>query len=157
MPTTRLIRCALLSLLTATAAAQLPGPGLTWAGSSGGNAGSFLPSCANLPVTAVAGETVTLRIWGDPQALFALFAATSGHQCLPVPGLGNALVLDPPLLTVAFGVLTLFSPCLSCPPAFQELRFTIPPNVPPGSSVSFQAASFGAGNPSFTVAVTGTV
>ena len=143
--------------LASAATAQFVGPGLSWSGTSGNGARSFLPSCANLPVTAVLGETVTLTVWGDWMAPFALFAAGSGSQCLPIPGLGNALVLDPPLLTVTFGVLTQLTPCLSCPPGLQSLQFTIPPGIPPGTSVAFQAASLGGGNPAFTVAITGTI
>jgi hypothetical protein len=153
----RLFAFAFAACLAGVARAQLPGPGLTWSGSSANSAGSYLPSCANLPVTGVRGETVTLRVWGDQLAPFALFAAGSGNQCLPVPGLGNALILDPPLVTITFGVLTMTSPCLSCPPGLQQLVFTIPQVVPQGTTVSLQAASLGAGVAAFTVAITATV
>ena len=144
-------------LIAAAIPAQLPGPGLTWTGSSGGNAGGFIPSCSNAPVTAVRGESVSVRVWGDPKAPFALLAAAGGHQCLPIPGLGNALVLDPPLVPIAFGTLTQSSPCLSCPPGFQELQFSVPRTLPLGAAASFQALGFGAGNPAFTAAVTATI
>jgi hypothetical protein len=137
--------------------AQFVGPGLSWSGSSGNGVRSFVPNCTNLPVTAVPGETVTLTVWGDMMAPFALFAAYSGTQCTPIPGLGNALILDPPLVTVTFGALTLVTPCLSCPPGLQNLTFTVPLTVPAGASVAFQAASLGSGMPVFTAAITGTV
>jgi len=146
-----------LCLLTAAATAQAAGPGLGWAGSSGTFARSFFPSCTNMPVQAVPGETVTVSVWGDFHAPFALFAASSGSQCLPIPGVGNALILDMPIFTVTFGTLNLVTPCLSCPPAFENVQFTVPPQVPPGASISFQGATFAVNNLSFTVAITGTV
>ncbi len=143
--------------LVAEANAQFPGPGLTWMGGSGNNAGSFVPSCTISPVSAARGEGVDLRTWGDPKAPFVVLAAASASQCLPFPGLGNALVLDLPLIAVSAGILTESSPCLSCPAAFKDTSFTIPRGVPSGVSVSFQAVSFGGGSPSFTVAITATI
>lgn len=149
---------ALFTLALAPAApAQLPGPGLTWNGSGGNSAGSYLPSCTNLPVATAAGENVAVRVWGDMQSFYVLFAAGSGSQCLPFPGIGNGLILDPPIVTVTAGVLTQITPCLACPPGYQEHAFTIPGGIPAGTALALQAAGFGAGNPSFTVAITATV
>ena len=119
------------SLLTTAARAQLAGPGLNWLGTVSGGAGSFVPSCTALPINASRGESVTLKVWGDVQSPFALFAAASSVPCIPFPGIGNGLVLGQPLVTVTFGVLTQFSPCLSCPPAFQAMTFSIPATLPP--------------------------
>lgn len=146
-----------LALLAAAASAQFAGPGLSWSGSSGNGARGFVPSCNNLSVQAVPGETVTVTVWGDVAAPFGLFAATSAAQCLPVPGLGNALVLDFPIVTVTFGVLTQTTPCLSCPPGLEPLRLPLPVGLPRGAALSLQAASLGNGQPSFTVAITGNV
>jgi hypothetical protein len=137
--------------------AQLVGPGLNWLGSVSGGAGSFVPSCTVLPVNAVRGESVTLRVWGDVQSPFALFAAASTAACTPFPGIGNGFLLASPVVTVTFGVLTQFSPCLSCPPAYQAMNFSIPATVPPNTMVAFQAAGFGNQNLSFTVALAATV
>jgi hypothetical protein len=150
---TLVVSCCLTDVLDA----QFAGPGLSWSGSSGNGARSFVPNCTNLPVTAVPGETVTLAVWGDVQAPFALFAAASATQCTPIPGLGNALMLDAPVLTVTFGVLTQVTPCLACPPGLQNLTFTIPLGVPAGMAVAFQGASLGNGSAAFTAAITGTV
>lgn len=156
-----IVRVAFVVLAAASLAplttAQLPGPGLTWTGSSGAYAGSYLPACSALPVATAAGESVTVRVWGDFRSPFALLAAASATQCLPFTGLGNALVLDLPVVPLAGGVLTLTSPCLSCPPAFAALTFTVPAVLPPGSTASLQAIGFGNQSPSFTVAVTATV
>jgi len=145
------------SLLATGARAQLAGPGLQWLGTVSGGAGSFVPSCTVLPINASRGESVTLKVWGDMQSPFGLFAAGSSVPCTPFPGIGNGLLLGQPLVTVTFGVLSQFSPCLSCPPAFQTMNFSIPATLPPGTMVVFQAAGFGNQNPSFTVAIAATV
>ena len=157
MVTNLFAQAASLCLFAATAAAQFAGPGLSWSGSSSNFARSFVPSCQNLPVAMVPGETVTLTVWGDAMSPFGLFAAASGSQCLTFPGLGAGLVLDFPVATVLFGVLTQVSPCLSCPPGYQDLQFVLPPGLPAGTSLAVQGAALGTGNPSFTVAITGTV
>ncbi|HEX5053768.1 MAG TPA: hypothetical protein VFZ65_18455 [Planctomycetota bacterium] len=144
-------------LLSASATAQLAGPGLAWSGSSGNHASSYLPSCQNLPVTAVPSETVTLTVWGDMLSPFGLFAAASGSQCIQIPGFGGGVVLDLPVVPVTAGLLTMTSPCLSCPPGHEQLQFVVPPGLPPGTSVALQAVALGAGNLSFTVAITGSI
>lgn len=152
------ILAAVVSLsVIGSASAQFVGPGISWSGSSGAGVRSFVPDCSNLAVVATPGETVTLTVWGDVQAPYALFAAMSGTQCLPIPGLGNALVLDLPVFTVAFGVLSQTTPCLACPPGLQPMTFPLPPGLPRGTSISFQAVSFGNRGVSFTSAITGTV
>jgi hypothetical protein len=152
------VRATLLApcLLASAAAAQFVGPGLSWTGTSGNAVRDFVPSCTNHRVAAVRGETITVRVWGDLRAPYALFAAGSGSQCLPIPGFGNALVLDLPLFTVTAGFLVRMSPCLACPPGHDEVRFDVPAALPPGASLSLQAISLGAGRPAFTAAITGT-
>jgi hypothetical protein len=151
------ISTIVLVLLAAPALAQSVGPGLMWNGTLGGTAGSFFPSCTNLPVVALRGDAVALRVWGDFGSVYLLGTAASANQCLPFPGIGNGLVLDLPAFPVASGLLTLVSPCLSCPPAFDQLLFTVPQSLPIGAMVSFQAAGFGNGQFTFTVAITATV
>lgn len=155
--TTSVPACVLSLCLAAAALAQQPGPGLTWAGTSGGSTGSFVPQCLALPVAAVRGETVTLRVWGDPNSVFVLAAASSATQCLPLPGLGNGLVLDLPVFTVAVGTLTQTTPCLSCPPGLEPLTFALPAFLPPGTTVAFQAVAMGANMPACTTAIAATV
>ncbi|MBK8979420.1 MAG: hypothetical protein IPM29_26270 [Planctomycetes bacterium] len=147
---------ATLALLS-TATAQFAGPGLSWLGTSGTGVRGFVPSCTGLAVAAVRGEGITVTVWGDVQAPFVLLLAPSATQCIPLPGLGNALMLDFPIATFAVGVLTRTTPCLSCPPGYEDTRFAIPPTLPPGFTASFQAVSSGAGRPSFTVAITATI
>lgn len=149
--------CLLVCFLTDATTAQAPGPGLSWTGTSGSSVRSFIPSCSNLPVAVVRGETVSVRVWGDQRAAFVLLAAGSATQCLPFPGFGNALVLDQPLIALAAGTLTQISPCLSCPPGYEELAFPVPLTLPSRAALSLQAVSYGVGRLAFTVAITGTV
>jgi hypothetical protein len=157
MKTTTLATFLFATLLTATAQAQLAGPGLNWLGTVSGGAGSYAPSCTVLPITASRGESVTLRVWGDVQSAFALFAAGNSAPCTPFPGVGNGLLLGQPVTTVTFGVLTQVSPCLSCPPGYQPMNFSIPASLPPNTMVVLQAAGYGNSNLSFTVAIAATV
>lgn len=144
-------------LFASSALAQLAGPGLTWEGSSSTYVGSFLPSCQNLPVAMASPETVTVRVWGDIQAPFGIFASTSGSQCLPVPPILGGVILDFPIVPVTAGLLTLVTPCLSCPPGLQPFQFAVPPGLPPGTSLALQAVTLAGGNLSLTIAITGTV
>jgi len=141
----------------AAAPAQLAGPGLTWQGSSGNYAGSYLPGCQNLPVTIVSPETVTIRVWGDTMSPFGLFASVSGSQCIPIPGIGGFVVLDLPVVPVTAGLLTEVTPCLSCPPGLLTIPFAVPPGLPPGTALALQGVALANGNLAFTVAITGTV
>ena len=151
------VSCALLFGLAAALPAQLVGPGLTWTGSGEATAGSFVPACTNQRTSAYRGGYATVRVWGDRQSPFALFIAASGTQCLPIPGIGNGLVLDLPLHTVAAGVLTQISPCLSCPPGMQAFNLSIPMTMPLNASISFQAVGYGGNQAALTVAITATV
>ena len=144
-------------LFALAAPAQLAGPGLTWQGSQGQFAGSYLQSCQNQPVTLLSPETITIRVWGDMMSLFGLFASVSASNCIPIPGIGGFVILDFPVVPVTAGLLTEVTPCLSCPPGLQTLQFAIPPGLPPGTSLALQAIGVGNGNLSLTIAVTGTV
>lgn len=137
--------------------AQRAGPGLGWYGSSGNTAVSYVSDCTPRTVAAQRRETVTLRVWGDMNSPFVLFAAVSATSCIPIPGFGGSLVADGPLATLAIGVLTQTTPCLSCPPGYEDLVFGVPGTIPIGASLSVQAIAFGAARPSFTVAITATL
>ena len=133
------------------------GPGLDWTGSSGTFAGSLFPDCSVQTVAASRGETVTLRVWGDLQSPFGLFLAFGTGPCVPFPGILGGFVLNQPILPVGTGVLTLTSPCLSCPAGHAEILLTIPQSTPIGLSVSLQAAALGFGHIGLTNAITATV
>jgi hypothetical protein len=148
---------AVASLLFAFAApAQNVGPGLIWSGSFGTVAGSFRPSCTPDSMALFAGETVTLTVWGDFRAPFGLFAAPSSTPCVMFPGVGGGLVLGAPVVPVSAGVLSQISPCLACPEAFADVTFTVPPGLPSGVTIAFQALTFGGTKPAFTVGIVAT-
>jgi hypothetical protein len=144
-------------LLASSALAQSVGPGLTWEGSSSAFGGSFAPSCLNLQLTMSPPETVTVKVWGDIQAPFGLFASISGTQCLPLPGIQGAVILDFPIVPVTAGMLTLVTPCLSCPPGFQPFQFAVPAGLPLGTSLALQGVTLAGGNLALTIAITGIV
>jgi hypothetical protein len=149
--------CCMTICFTLPAVAQSTGPGLVWQGASGANTGSFHPSCTVFPVVASQGESITLRIWGDPNAPFAVGAAFSTIPCTPIPGLGNGLLLGQGLAIIVGGTLTQVTPCLSCPPGYEEYLFTMPTFFPVGTAVSFQALTLGNNSLGLTVAITATV
>jgi len=144
---------ALSSFVLAQAApCQLVGPGLQWVGTAGTAAGSHVPSCTPQTVMLIPLDTVTVSVYGDPTAPFVLFGSTGLTPCVMFPGVGGGLLLGLPLATLSVGVLNMASPCLSCPPAFASLTFTVP-RIPHGIAFGLQALTFGGGSPAFTVAV----
>jgi hypothetical protein len=149
----RSLQVLLVALLAGPVASQAAGPGLSWTAQAG-EVRSFFPSCSNLTAVANRGETVSLKVWGDQRALFVLLAAATAPHCLPIPGIGNGLMLDQSFVVVALGGLDQISPCLSCPPGFADLRFTLPPVR---AMVAFQAVAYGGNRVAFTVTITATV
>lgn len=145
---------AALALLASPSPAQLPGPGLSVSSSSGAFAGTFVPSCTVGTLGVAAGETVSIRVSGDFATPYALFVSAGASQCQPLPGFGGAQVLDAPVALLLIGALDQLTPCLSCPPAFDQLDVQVPAGLPAGGSLSLQALAFGAGSPALTVAVT---
>lgn len=156
--TTKLARwCLLAFALCSSAAAQIAGPGLTWSGSSGAAAGGFFPSCAINRVTASAGETVTISVWGDRLSGYGLFLSASASRCVTFPGIGGGLMLDGPIVPIAAGTLSQWPPCRACPESVEEFVITLPSGTPAGLALSLQAIGFGIGAPSFTSAIAVTV
>lgn len=150
------VQCACFVVM-APLAAQAPGPGLSWQGTAGGSVSSWFPTCTSLAVGAVRGDPVTLRIWGDLGSLYVLAVASTATSCVPLPGLGNGLVLDLPAFPIVGGVLTQPTPCLACPPAFEPLSLVVPATLPVGATLALQAAGFGAGQFALTTAITASI
>jgi hypothetical protein len=63
-------------------------------------------------------------------------ASTAG-QCLPVPGVGNFLILTNPTIAMS-GVFTEGDPVLSCPGGLASFTFTFP-FLPPWTPIAIQA------------------
>ena len=129
--------------LSAAATAQYPADaaGLHWAGASGNTAGTFCWGfqCAPSSTSVAPGESVTLLVRGDLDALFVVGVSATATSCAPIPGIAHSLVLDPPIYVVFAGVLDQPSPILSCPPGFKTIPFVFPSTAIAGSSFGVQA------------------
>ncbi len=148
---------SLATILAPAATAQISGPSLFWVGDSGIAVGSFFADCTPSVATVAPGESVEIAVSGDQNSAFGLFVSPSATSCISIPGVANHLVLDGPIVPVAAGVLTEWSPCLACPEAFVVMPLTVPMGASVGLSVSLQAVGFGWGQVAFTDAVVVTV
>ena len=138
------------AVLCAAAEAQYPigAVGFAITTNLGQTAGSFCWwfNCTPAPITVVAGEVVTLRISGEHQAQFLLGSSTTATSCLAVPGILHNVVIDQPVSVMAGGALNNISPVLACPSGYTLLTGTVPPGIPPGTTLAIQALTYGAGN-----------
>lgn len=138
------------ALLCAAAEAQYPigAVGFNLTSNLGPTAGSFCWwfSCTPAQITLGAGEVVTLRISGEIQAQFLLGSSSTATSCLAVPGILHNVVIDQPIAIMAGGALNNVSPVLACPNGYTLLTATVPPGIPPGTTLALQALTYGAGN-----------
>jgi hypothetical protein len=135
----------LLAALAATAAAPaqiaLDRFGFQVIGQNG-TAGEFcwVVDCTPRPLGVVAGETLTLRVNAPFQQFFAIGGALGTVPCVPIPGIANALLLDPSSLVIlASGVVAQPSPILSCWGGYQLVSMPLPNGLPLGFSFAAQA------------------
>ena len=127
-----------------------------------GTAGEFCHvfDCTPRALAVVAGETLTLRVNAPFQSFFAIGASFSAPNCAPIPGFANALVLDLPIVVLAFGAVSQQSPILSCWDGTHQVPLVIPAGAPQGASFASQAiADLQGPTPglAFSVAVVATV
>jgi hypothetical protein len=131
--------------------------------SSTGIAGEFCLQfdCTPRASTCTAGETLTLRVNAPHNNLFAIGASLSATSCLSIPGIGNMLVIDPPIVTIAVGIVANVNPALACWGGTVQVPLTVPAGVPHGLSFASQALADVPGlngtAPSFSVAVITTI
>ena len=106
-----------------------------------GTAGEFCYAfdCTLRPLTVVSGETLTLRVNAPYQNFYAIGASFSATSCIQIPGLENRLVLDPPIVTLALGIVGQPSPILSCWSGFENVALQLPNGLPSGLSFTTQA------------------
>jgi hypothetical protein len=107
-----------------------------------GTAGEFcwVFDCAPRPLAVAAGETLTLRVNAPHLTFFAIGGALGPAPCLPIPGIANALLLDPASLVIlASGVVGQSSPILACWGGVEQVPLVLPPGLPPGFSFHSQA------------------
>jgi hypothetical protein len=104
---------------------------------------------------------LTLRVNAPLQALFAIGASFSATSCVSFPFAANALVIDPPVVTLTVGVVSQGSPILSCWGGTQATPLALPPGLPVGLSFATQAIAdvplLGGNGLAFSVAVLTTV
>ncbi|MCA8948891.1 MAG: hypothetical protein KDE27_05270 [Planctomycetes bacterium] len=164
MSPSSLALAATLALAAPTAAQVIPGMFGYLVTGQNGTAGEFCWQfdCTPRPLRVVAGETLTLRVNAPLSSFFAIGASFSGTSCLPVPGVMNALVLDPPIVTLALGVVSQSSPILACWGGYDTATLALPGWLPPGLSITSQAVAVvpsltGPNGPSLSAAVETTV
>ena len=156
-PRTAAAAAVLLCVLAVPAMGQLTGPGITWSGSAGNFAGTFGFECEPLQVDVTPGETVTLTVWGDQNAPFAVFASFGSQACVTVPGVANALLLANPVSLTEDGILAQRTNCGACPSGFEDMVVPVSSSLPVGTSITVQAVTFAGGIAAFSSAVTATV
>ena len=126
--------------LTAPAHAQvLPGVFGYQVTGQNGTAGEFCWQfdCTPRQLTVASGETLSLRINAPYQNFFAIGASFSATSCTSIPGIENRLVLDPPILTLALGVVGQSSPILACWGGMEN----VPLGLPSGLQFTTQAVA----------------
>jgi hypothetical protein len=120
------------------------------------------PFSAPSPAATPASSTRTVRIFGDANSLWVLMMSTTppaSTPCLPIPGIGNALILGQPIVVVGFGVTgpLLPNPTAACQQGVGTFQLTLPTPAPNILPFYLQALtmSHATGGPAFTVAVRG--
>jgi hypothetical protein len=150
MKASRLSIVAAAALFCAAAQAQYPqgAVGFNISTNLGQTVGSvcWWFNCTPATISVSAGAVVTLLIRGEWQAPFLLGSSTTATSCVAVPGIFHNLVLDPPIAIMASGSLSSASPILSCPSGYTTMTATVPPGIPPGTTLALQALTNGAGN-----------
>lgn len=120
----------------------------------GQNCGPF--SC--IPVQAGptgVGQPYNVYVHGAPQQVFALAAdVDAGQPCVPVPGIGNLLMLSQPV-TLAFGFTGNAGAVGACLQGRGTYVLQFPTGTPPGVGYRLQALAISASQnvPAFTITI----
>lgn len=152
------------TLATASLAAQVrPGIFGHLVQGQNGTAGEFCLQfdCTPRPLAVVAGETLTLIVNAPYQAPFAIGLSLSATSCIALPFAANQLILDPPFVVVALGLVSQHSPILACWGGRDAATLPLPPGLPLGLQFATQAIcemqTLSGTMPAFSVAVLATV
>ncbi|GAB4150989.1 MAG: hypothetical protein Fur0037_19670 [Planctomycetota bacterium] len=138
----RALSLVLAAALSVTASAQVrPGIFGYLVQGQNGTAGEFCHvfDCTVRPHAATAGETLRLTINAPLHAPFAIGISARATSCLPLPFAANMLVLDPPIATLAAGLVSQPSPILACWGGTVSVPLPIPRGLPPGLWFATQA------------------
>ena len=98
-------------------------------------------SCTPQPLAVQNGETLTLTVRAPLGAPYAIVAGFSATSCLRVPGIWNALVLDPPLLALFGGSVSQLNQTRFCYDGYEILNLSIPNNIPVATTLALQAVA----------------
>lgn len=134
----------------------------TVTGTVGQRCGPFtcVPFGSNAPVLSNA-LVRPVRIYGDANSLYVLAMSTAPAiaPCVPIPGIGNALILGQPAVAISIGVTGPYLPStsLACRQGVATYQLALPPVSPAVIPFLLQAVtySFSTQGPAFTVAVRG--
>lgn len=116
--------------------------------------GGNVPAPANALVRPV-------RIYGDANSLYILGMSTgpTAAPCIPIPGIGNALIISQPMAAISIGVTGAYLPSttLACRQGVATFQLALPPVAIGSVPFLLQALtfSFATQGPAFTVAVRG--
>jgi hypothetical protein len=154
---------ALAGGLSAQSTGSVNDVGLTIDGGTTGN-GSFGQICGQFsctPATAsavLAGSTRQVTHWGAASTPFviAISLLPATPMCLPFAGIGNALALDLPPVTLAVGVTApVGASTVACRVTPGRAVLAMPASVPPGIAFRLQSIGISASTqgPAFSRAI----
>jgi hypothetical protein len=122
-------------------------------------------TCTPFPSGSVTSPVIsnvrTVRVYGDANSLYVLAMSTGpvAQPCVPIPGIGNALILGQPMMLLTFGVTgpLLPSPSIACRQGVGTYQLVLPIVAPSVIPFRLQALtfSFTTQGPAFTVAIQG--
>ncbi len=94
--------------------------------------------CKPYSLTALRNLPLEVALRGPKNNPYWLFLSSKANLCLSLPGLRNSLILNPPLILVSLGTLSLQDSIRACPGGLAKLKFKLPP-LPPKTVIYLQA------------------
>src|SRR5688500_16721928 len=101
--------------------------------------------CTPFPGSNVAGgEVRSVFVFGAQSAPFAVAIGFPFPVCIPFPGVGNALLLDPAAIaTIGIGTIGFAPPFAPCQQGAGLAQLAVPTGVPAGIAFRLQALTIG--------------
>ncbi len=94
--------------------------------------------CRPYSLVALRNIPLEVQIRGPKNNPFWLFLSAKANLCLLLPGLRNNLILNPPLILVSLGTLSLQDSIRACPGGLAKMKFKLP-SLPPKTFFYLQA------------------
>ncbi|MEC7584598.1 MAG: hypothetical protein VYE77_09785 [Planctomycetota bacterium] len=120
---------------------MMSGNGPASAGPVTGQMCGVVPCTPFVAAPRAGGETRAVRHHAPTSSLYALAIGLPSGACVPYPGLGNYLLLMPPIETLALGQLGPLMLVSSCQQGMAFFSLTLPANAPAG--ITFRLQSVG--------------